>query len=352
MSQHDMNLANATRSSLRADLNLALVALVDNNSGATEPATMFAYMLWADTTSGHLKQRNAANTAWIVKAKLSSDMIAAHQNQEFTNFTTGGSATAFTLTPVPALAANAAGVRFRVTFNAAAGATPTLAVSGLAAAYLKYQDSTGAKQAITSAQVPSGWKSDVEYDGTDWVVLDIPLAMFSTGDAKLTFKTAADPGWIMANDGTIGNAASGGTTRANADTVALYTLLWTNISNTWCAVSTGRGASAAADYAANKTLAIPKMLGRALAEAGAGSGLTSRALGEYLGEENHVLTTAELAAHSHQEVLATSGSGNGPASSAQGVGTVSATLSTQPAGGGSAHNTMQPTAFLNTMIKL
>ena len=94
------------------------------------------------------------------------------QVQAVTAFTTGGTATAFTLTPTPASAANTTNQRFRVTFNAAAGATPTLSISGLTAKNLKYKDSSGTKQAITSVQVPSGWVSDVEYDGTDYVVLD------------------------------------------------------------------------------------------------------------------------------------------------------------------------------------
>jgi hypothetical protein len=65
MSQHDMNIANASFPAVRADLNLALAALVQNSSSATEPTTTFAYQFWADTTSGIFKQRNAANTAWI-----------------------------------------------------------------------------------------------------------------------------------------------------------------------------------------------------------------------------------------------------------------------------------------------
>src|SRR5258708_39434098 len=51
----------------------------------------------------------------------------------------------------------------------------------------------------------------------------------STGDAKLTFKTAADTGWILCDDGSIGDVASNATTRANADTSALFVLLWKNI---------------------------------------------------------------------------------------------------------------------------
>jgi hypothetical protein len=124
---------------------------------------------------------------------------------------------------------------------------------------------------------------------------------FTTGDAKLTFKATADSGWVMMDDGTIGSAGSGATTRANADTESLYSLLWTNISNTYPAVSGGRGASAAADFAANKTLALSKVLGRSLLVGGAGSGLTSRALGETGGAETVTLDTTMIPSHNHTQ---------------------------------------------------
>lgn len=51
----------------------AFNTLRSNWSGAGEPsADMVAYMLWADTTSGLLKIRNAANTAWITIGILAS----------------------------------------------------------------------------------------------------------------------------------------------------------------------------------------------------------------------------------------------------------------------------------------
>lgn len=97
---------------------------------------------------------------------------------------TGGTATAFTLTPSEASTANAAGQRYRVSFHAASGATPTLAVSGQTAKNLKYYDGTATKKAITAKQVPINWISDVEYDGTDWVVLQpCPGAGTQTNDA-------------------------------------------------------------------------------------------------------------------------------------------------------------------------
>lgn len=73
--QHDMEITAAdanTGVTVRAAINTALQALVSNSSGATEPTTKYAYQFWADTTAGLLKQRNAANTAWITIGTLAS----------------------------------------------------------------------------------------------------------------------------------------------------------------------------------------------------------------------------------------------------------------------------------------
>jgi hypothetical protein len=67
-------------------------------------------------------------------------------------------------------------------------------------------------------------------DNTYWYE-DLDNVGFSTGDVKLTIKTSADTGWVMMIDRSIGNASSGGTERANADTEDLFTLLWTNLVN-------------------------------------------------------------------------------------------------------------------------
>ena len=70
MSQADFSIANVSRSLFRTEVNESLQALVSLSSGATEPTTTYAYMLWADTTTGILKQRNAANSAWINKGTI------------------------------------------------------------------------------------------------------------------------------------------------------------------------------------------------------------------------------------------------------------------------------------------
>ncbi|MBI4997277.1 MAG: hypothetical protein HZC22_10355 [Rhodocyclales bacterium] len=179
MSQHDQVIDDQEGSTFLAELNQALAAIFSNNSGGTEPAVTVAYQWWADTAAGMLKQRNAANNGWVSVALLSNFALPSVQGQLATRFTTTGSSTAYLLTPAPAISANTAGLRFRVAFHTAAGATPTLAVSGQTALPLKYKDSVGVKQAITSAQVPANWVGDVETDGTDWVLVDIADQGFS-----------------------------------------------------------------------------------------------------------------------------------------------------------------------------
>jgi len=231
--------------------------------------------------------------------------------------------------------------------------------------------------------------SDVTQKTVDYVSLPTVESGFSTGDIKFTIKNTADSGWIMFNDLTIGNASSSATGRANDDTESLFTLLWDNISDTWAPVSSGRGASAAADFAANKTITLPKSLGRALAISGAGASLTSRAIGEVLGAESHQLTSAEMPAHTHtQDAHNHTQDAHGhqvrygtntPTSLnlAQGLAgydtfganitndtlgypyilqttatNQQATATNQNTGGDGSHNNMQPTTFLNAMIKL
>ncbi len=72
MAQHDYSIANQSGAAFRQDLNNALAAIVSINSGSTAPATTFAYMLWLDTAAGQVKQRNAANNAWVVIGTLGS----------------------------------------------------------------------------------------------------------------------------------------------------------------------------------------------------------------------------------------------------------------------------------------
>lgn len=70
-------------------------------------------------------------------------------------------------------------------------------------------------------------------------------------------------GFVRMNGNTIGNSGSGATERANADTEALFTWYWNKINDTIAPVSGGRGATASADFAANKTITLLKSQNKA-----------------------------------------------------------------------------------------
>ncbi len=72
MATHDYVIANQTGANTRSDLNNLFSAIVSQNSSGSEPATKYAYMVWADTGNDLLKVRNASNNAWISLYTLST----------------------------------------------------------------------------------------------------------------------------------------------------------------------------------------------------------------------------------------------------------------------------------------
>jgi hypothetical protein len=87
--------------------------------------------------------------------------------------------------------------------------------------------------------------------------------VLATGDIKTRYGTGALAGFVRANGRTIGSVTSGATERANADCQVLFQYLWDS-DGAVLSVSGGRGASSAADWAANKTIALPDWRGRSL----------------------------------------------------------------------------------------
>ena len=218
-----------------------------------------------------------------------------------------------------------------------------------------------------------------------------PTTIASTGDIKFRATGETITGWVKINAQTIGSASSGSTGRANADTQNLYVYLWANCTNAHCPVLGGRGATALADFNANKQLTLPDFRGRApagLDDMGAsaagrilstnvtsGGGDTPTTPLATGGEANHVLLLAELAAHSHPIADVSHAHGftfqqtsNNPGGGAGGVvGNIATTglntsvitqstftgiTTTQSAGSGTAHNTMAPFALGSFYIKL
>lgn len=218
-----------------------------------------------------------------------------------------------------------------------------------------------------------------------------PEFLYQTGDFKIRFGTGTLTGFVRSNGRTIGSASSGATERAHADCEDLFTHLWTV--DTTLAVSGGRGANAAADWAANKTIALPDARSRALIGLGSmgasaagilsasyiDGGETADTLGATSGLDDVALTEAQLAVHDHTASTTISPNGShshtftGPGSHVQrGAGSgvnvpgenTTRTTDTEPnhghtatttvnnAGSGQAHNNMQPSLLVTVYLKL
>lgn len=84
MSQSTVSVPNTAGATFRANINLAFDTLLTNNSGANAPANTSAYMWWADTTTGLMKQRNSTNTGWISKGTIGNAFGLFDVNVAFT----------------------------------------------------------------------------------------------------------------------------------------------------------------------------------------------------------------------------------------------------------------------------
>lgn len=153
----------------------------------------------------------------------------------------------------------------------------------------------------------------------------------TTGDMKWLFKSTPATGWLVLNGDSIGDSGSGATFTGSTYE-DLYTFLWTNVSDTYAPVSTGRGASAAADWAAGKTLTMPDASDRALmgvgttfTESGFTTDGTSTLVADNIPAHTHdagTLATNSAGAHTHTITTNDqSTDGNGAVRSSAGGGT-------------------------------
>lgn len=220
---------------------------------------------------------------------------------------------------------------------------------------------------------------------------DTPVELLArTGDYKFRHGTGSHSGWVRAAGRTIGNASSGAAERANADCEALFLYLWG--ADSTLVVSGGRGANAASDWAAAKTIALPDMRLRGLigmASMGStastiiGAGLfdggeNGDVLGATVGAGSVNLSISQLPVHTHTASFSGTAvpphthsfgvayegsgvgsnggyalpSGTGGTTTSAGGHTPAGTVSVENAGSGEAHTNVQPSAVATCYLKL
>jgi len=282
-------------------------------------------------------------------------------------FGSGGSPSAEVRTSVGTLPLTSTWTQFNLSINVPNTAGKTLGTCGDDALYLQLEMPLGTPCDVWFTK-PCLFLGTINPTLTfdDYDQIDSIIQTPRTGDIKTSMLSSANKGWVAMNDGSIGSVASLSTTRANIDTFGLFKTIWDGVSNTFAPLQdsagapVGRGTSAVEDFNNNRRLILPRSLGRALAGAGAGAGLTNRVLGEFLGSENHTLTSGQMPTHHHFPTGTPDGgtpsfvvdNTSGGIALNTGGSTTSAQPTTGDEGGGEPHPIMQPTSFMNVFIKL
>jgi len=184
----------------------------------------------------------------------------------------------------------------------------------------------------------------IEAEGNVTLLNGNLVGAVETGDFKFAQRKSTPVGWIVANGSTIGNAGSGAG-RANTDTLALFTLWWTDYTDAQLPILTNagaaskRGASAAADWAAGKRLTVFDLVTAGHFPRPAGPGVANgMKYADAFASHNHPLTDN---GHSHPYLRpnasgtsASFGGGGAPVDPGTGTTSVSATGITMQNTGG------------------
>jgi microcystin-dependent protein len=250
---------NVDGATYRLNVNDVAKALATLSEGSAAPDPAYPRQLWWDTTANRLKMRTPANSGWV----------------EIGWWT---------------------GSQFRPMRDGVLLGTAATRDAGTAADQVVALDANARLPAIDASQL-----------------IHLP-ANAVTGDLRLALETTAPAGWLFCDGRTLGTVASGAG-HAGASYEALFGYLWERIANAWCPLhdSAGapasRGGSAAADWAANRRLALPDARGSALlvrdnmggvaagrVTSASTDGANATSIAARGGAETHALTGAQLPA--------------------------------------------------------
>ena len=199
------------------------------------------------------------------------------------------------------------------------------------------------------------WKMAAEMRALKQKLLDTVAAVSVPTGLLLPFAgTVAPSGWFLIPNNIdtmsyhVGGPSSIASILKGAQYFDLFSVLWQNTNLQMFDASfnpVSKGVSAASDWAANASISLPPISGRAIAGNSAG-----HVFGTLFGEESHVLTASEMPPHSHQIRESTGGAEAGGPAGSNGSGAIA--FNTELSGGGNAHNNVQPTYYTCFIIKL
>lgn len=253
--------------------------------GETQKAYLFPISL-------HVNTLNAVPCTITIQAQnLGGGSAAQSTINLFIYQDTGSGTTAPAPFPVGSILLNTGWQKYEFSTSTPDTAGLTLSNGGDDALYLMVQmpinvtcNINFTKPSFYLLEEGSPTNSFSTYDEVD-AIINSPR----TGDLRTSINQFFPYGWVAMNNGSIGNASSNATARANADTFQLFSLLWSlfsiytsGTSNSLAQMvnSSGTpvayGASAIADFNANNALFLTSTLGRVLMGAVPASALTTQ----------------------------------------------------------------------------
>lgn len=166
------------------------------------------------------------------------------------------------------------------------------------------------------------------YGTSDWITIgtinttsnnfDVSTVSAYIGDMKFSGQSASHGSWLLCDGSSISTTTYSG----------LFNVIGYDFG--------GSGVS----------FNLPDLRGRVAGAIGTGTGLTTRNLGDEIGEEEHTLTIDEMPAHDHAGNYLNFNTGAGSTGLIQGNNFNSSATNVVSQGGNSAHNIMQPTLFV------
>lgn len=333
MSQHDYNVANAPGSTVRADINALAEALASQNAGNSAPSVTFPFMLWSDTTNALLKIRNAANNAWITLGTFGASSFTLDAGL----FSTALSSNWFgTVARV---------VRIETTGNTEIGGVLDFHpdAAGTEDYRFRLSRATGANGAATIENTGSGGLNVIPGSG-GFKVDGIPVFTVPVGTVLEWSGTTLPAKCVWANGQNLNRTtysalfAATGTTYGAGDGSTTFGVI-----DKRGRVGAGKddmGGSAAGRLTNSAT-----------------GGVQGATLGAAGGEQAHIITLAEMAAHTHSYSNNGNYGANGQTYSSTDFNAGSGdsnrgsyTLTTTSVGTDEAHNNVQPTIVVNYIV--